>query len=329
MAQTNYTPIQLYHSTTGAAAPTSGNLVDGELAINITDGKLFYKDNLGAVQVLATKAGASGDVVGPASSTDNALVRFDATTGKLVQNSVGLLSDTGDLTGLNSITLITPLGVASGGTGSSSTTFVNLATNVTGTLPVANGGTGAATLTANNVLLGNGTSAVQVVAPGTAGNVLMSNGTTWVSATPTPTNQVYPGAGMAVSTGTAWATSKTTPAGDVVGTSDTQTLTNKTLTAPVITTPVITQNVQVIGTNTTAVASRIYVLTASLTLDLPASPSAGNWVGVSNMSGAITATIGRNSQPIMALAENLTVDIDGAGFTLVYADATRGWVLLP
>ncbi len=39
--------------------------------------------------------------------------------------------------------------------------------------------------------------------------------------------QVYPGAGMAVSTGTAWGTSKTTPSGDVVGTTDTQTLTNK------------------------------------------------------------------------------------------------------
>jgi hypothetical protein len=48
-------------------------------------------------------------------------------------------------------------------------------------LPVASGGTGAATFTANNVLLGNGTSAFQVVAPGTNGNVLTSNGTTWVS----------------------------------------------------------------------------------------------------------------------------------------------------
>lgn len=48
-------------------------------------------------------------------------------------------------------------------------------------LPVASGGTGATTLTANNVLLGNGTSAVQVVAPGTNGNVLTSNGTTWAS----------------------------------------------------------------------------------------------------------------------------------------------------
>ena len=48
-------------------------------------------------------------------------------------------------------------------------------------LPVASGGTGAATLTANNVLLGNGTSAPQVVAPSTTGNVLTSDGTTWVS----------------------------------------------------------------------------------------------------------------------------------------------------
>lgn len=53
-----------------------------------------------------------------------------------------------------------------------------------GLLPVANGGTGATTLTANNVLLGNGTSAVQVVAPGTTGNVLTSNGTTWASTAP-------------------------------------------------------------------------------------------------------------------------------------------------
>lgn len=55
------------------------------------------------------------------------------------------------------------------------------ATNVTGTVAVANGGTGATTLAANNVILGNGTSAVQTVAPGASGNVLTSNGTTWVS----------------------------------------------------------------------------------------------------------------------------------------------------
>ena len=79
---------------------------------------------------------------------------------------------TGTVTSTGSLTL--------GGTLSN----VSLTTQVTGTLPVANGGTGAATLTLNNVLLGNGTSALQAVAPGASGNVLTSDGTTWGSSTP-------------------------------------------------------------------------------------------------------------------------------------------------
>jgi hypothetical protein len=86
------------------------------------------------------------------------------------------------VTHLSSLTLGSALPIASGGTGSTSTTYANLQTNVTGTLPVSNGGVGAATLTANNVLLGNGTSTVQFVAPGSTGNVLTSNGSTWTSA---------------------------------------------------------------------------------------------------------------------------------------------------
>lgn len=49
---------------------------------------------------------------------------------------------------------------------------------------VSNGGTGLATLTANNVILGNGTSTPSFVAPGASGNLLTSNGTAWVSSTP-------------------------------------------------------------------------------------------------------------------------------------------------
>jgi hypothetical protein len=64
------------------------------------------------------------------------------------------------------------------------TLTLNGTVNGSAAVGVANGGTGATTLTANNVLLGNGTSAPLFVAPGTNGNVLTSNGTTWASSTP-------------------------------------------------------------------------------------------------------------------------------------------------
>ena len=55
MAQTGYTPIQIYQSSTAANVPSAANLLAGELAINTADGKLFYKDSVGAVQTLASK----------------------------------------------------------------------------------------------------------------------------------------------------------------------------------------------------------------------------------------------------------------------------------
>lgn len=63
MAASGFTPISLYYSTTVAAVPTSGNLANGELAINITDGKLYYKSNAGVVTLLAG-AGGTGIVAG-------------------------------------------------------------------------------------------------------------------------------------------------------------------------------------------------------------------------------------------------------------------------
>lgn len=47
-----------------------------------------------------TSGGGTGDVVGPASATDNALVRFDSTTGKLIQDSGAILSDANALSGV-------------------------------------------------------------------------------------------------------------------------------------------------------------------------------------------------------------------------------------
>ncbi len=108
MAQSGYTPILIYASGTASNVPLAANMTSSasgaELALNYADGKLYYKNSAGTVTLLASTAGASGDVVGPSSATDNALARFDTTTGKLIQNSVGILSDAGVLTGLTGLT---------------------------------------------------------------------------------------------------------------------------------------------------------------------------------------------------------------------------------
>lgn len=78
------------NSSTASAVPLAADLTQGELAVNVTDKKLYTKNSGGSVVQVG------GDVVGPASSTDNAFTRFDSTTGKLLQNSTGAtLSDTG------------------------------------------------------------------------------------------------------------------------------------------------------------------------------------------------------------------------------------------
>jgi hypothetical protein len=77
------------------------------------------------------------------------------------------------------------------GTGTA-TTFTGRAVGLFDTLAVSNGGTGSTSITANSLLLGNGTSALSgnLVAPSTIGNVLMSSGTTWTSATKITSNSL-------------------------------------------------------------------------------------------------------------------------------------------
>lgn len=63
MSQTNYTPIQLYHSTTATNVPDAGNLAAGELAINTADEKLFFKNASGTVKVLASTSNVFSGIV--------------------------------------------------------------------------------------------------------------------------------------------------------------------------------------------------------------------------------------------------------------------------
>jgi hypothetical protein len=60
MAQTGFTPVRLYRSSTPAAIPTAVNLEQGELAINIADKKLYSKDSTNAVFLLSDAAWGSG-----------------------------------------------------------------------------------------------------------------------------------------------------------------------------------------------------------------------------------------------------------------------------
>lgn len=140
-----------------------------------TNGQLLIGNSTGNTLTKATLTAGSGISITNGSGS----ISIAATGGTGTVTSVG---GTGTVNGITLTGTVTSSGnLTLGGTLSG----VNLTSQVTGTLPVANGGTGATTLTANNVLLGNGTSALQAVAPGASGNVLTSNGTTWTSAAAT------------------------------------------------------------------------------------------------------------------------------------------------
>ena len=249
MAQTGYTPISLYYSTTAAATPSAVNLANGELAINITDGKLYYKDNGATVQLIASKAGASGDIVGPASATDNAVVRFDGTTGKLVQNSVVTIADsTGDVAGVGALTastkVVSPLFDAassaggqlrnSGGTsqlawgaGGGNNLSLEVATNINpanANVSIAPTGTGTVTInpatagTLNNIAIGGTTASTGAFTTLSASSTATFSGLTASQA-------VFTTAGKALTSNA------------ITGTGDVVMSTSPTLVTPVLGTP--------------------------------------------------------------------------------------------
>ena len=82
----------------------------------------------------------------------------------------------------------------------------------------------------------------------------------------------------------------------------------------------------VITGNTTATKDNHYYINGSgITLTLPASPSAGDEVRVSEVSGNVDNIIGRNSSNIMSTAADLTIDKAYAVIYLRYVNSTIGW----
>ena len=98
MSQAGYTPISLYYSTTAAAVPLAANLAAGELAINTTDGKLYYKSNGGVVTLLAS----STTVTNSFSAGTTGLTPNTATTGAVTLAGTLITSNGG--TGLSTYT---------------------------------------------------------------------------------------------------------------------------------------------------------------------------------------------------------------------------------
>jgi hypothetical protein len=84
------------------------------------------------------------------------------------------------------------------------------------------------------------------------------------------------------------------------------------------------------SSNITLVAGRRYFVdtTAARTLTLPASPTLGQEIVVvdaSGTAGTYNITINSNSGKINGTIQNLTIDVDGAGASLIYTGSAYGW----
>jgi len=167
MAQTGYTPILIYSSTTAAQAPAVANLTNStlgsELAINITDGKLFYKDNANAIQVIAwkvTPTTAGGTGLTSYTAGDMLYYASGTTLTKLAIGTSGQwLGSSGTAPQWNAPAALTKTddtNVTLTLGGSASTALLNAASLTlgwTGTLAVSRGGTGTGTaLTTGSVV---------------------------------------------------------------------------------------------------------------------------------------------------------------------------------
>ena len=199
-------------------------------------------------------------------TTGNTLTPATLTAGSgvTITNGSGAITVAFTGPGAGSVTSVDVSGGTTGLTTSGGPITSSGTVTLAGTLAVANGGTSLTTLTANNVILGNGASAPTFVAPSTSGNVLTSNGTTWASTAPASSGTVTSASVVSANgfAGTV-ATATTTPAitvstsitgvlkgngtaisaatagTDYVTPTGTETLTNKTLTSPTLTTPVL------------------------------------------------------------------------------------------
>ena len=177
-----------------AIAGTTTLSVDADVTLSTTN--LAANEARQAVILWTASNGTTRNITAPAQSKPYIVI--NAGTGSVVLRGAGPTTGVtiiagekslaawngSDFVKISSSTADGVTAISFGTTGLTPSTNTSGVVTVAGTLEVANGGTGATTLAANNVLLGNGTAAPQVVAPSTSGNVLTSDGTTWASQAP-------------------------------------------------------------------------------------------------------------------------------------------------
>jgi hypothetical protein len=172
----------------GDGSVTSINAAGGSTGLTFSGGPVTTS---GTVTLAGTLAVASGGT-GQTSYTNGQLLIGNTTGSTLTKATLTAGSGVTITNGTGAITIaatgsggtVTSVNVSGGSTGltfSGGPITTTGTISMAGTLAVGYGGTGAATLPLNEVLIGNGTSAVQSVAPGTAGYVLTSTGTAWAS----------------------------------------------------------------------------------------------------------------------------------------------------
>jgi hypothetical protein len=184
MAQTGFTPIQLYSTSTAAAAPVAGNLTNStlgsELAINITDGKLFYKDNANAVQVIAwktTPTTAGGTGLTTYTAGDLSYYATGTTFTKLAIGTTGqILTSTGSAPQWSTLSGVAVTTFSAGTTGFTPNSATSGAITLAGTLITSNGGTGLSSYTAGDLSYYASGTALTKLAIGASGRFLSSTG---------------------------------------------------------------------------------------------------------------------------------------------------------